>query len=133
VARVSENPTLREILEGYKRFNAWELQEEKKELPQLTIEESLTQFFELCDLMHALAPDVEQIPKVCCDLGTAKDKKKSAKYDSIIIPQRVVCQKCGAVDQYEIGAMGRMALIADLLMQAEPKLQQFRREDQRVQ
>ena len=72
-------------------------------------------------------------PKVYCDLGTAKDKKKSAKYDSIIIPQRVVCQKCGAVDQYEIGAMGRMALIADLLVQAEPKLQQFRREDQRVQ
>ena len=72
-------------------------------------------------------------PKVYCDLGTAKDEKKSAKYDSIIIPQRVVCQKCGAVDQYEISAMGHMALIADLLMRAEPKLQQFRREDQRVQ
>jgi len=72
-------------------------------------------------------------PKVYCDLGTAKDEKKSAKYDSIIIPQRVVCQKCGAVDQYEIGAMGRMALIADLLVQVEPELQQFRREDQRVQ
>jgi tetratricopeptide (TPR) repeat protein len=72
-------------------------------------------------------------PKVYCDLGTAKDEKKSAKYDSIIIPQRVVCQKCGAVDQYEIGAMGHIALIADLLIQAEPELQQFRREDQRVQ
>lgn len=29
--------------------------------------------------------------------------------------------------------MGHMALIADLLVQVEPKLQQFRREDQRVQ
>ena len=72
-------------------------------------------------------------PKVYCDLGTIKDKQKSAKYDSIIIPQRVVCQKCGAVDQYEIGAMGHIALIANLLVQAEPELQLFRREDQRVQ
>jgi len=37
-------------------------------------------------------------PKVYCDLGTLKSRKKSAKYDPIIIPQRVVCQKCGAVD-----------------------------------
>jgi tetratricopeptide (TPR) repeat protein len=72
-------------------------------------------------------------PTVYCDLGTAKDKRKSAKYDPIIIPQRVVCQKCGAVDQYEIGAMGQIALIADLLVQAEPELQHPRREDQRVQ
>ena len=72
-------------------------------------------------------------PKVYCDLGTVKSKKKSAKYDPIVIPQRVVCQKCGAVDQYEIGAMGRIALIADLLLEVEPKLQHLRREDQRVQ
>ena len=72
-------------------------------------------------------------PKVYCDLSTAKSEKKSAKYNPIIIPQRVVCQKCGAVDQYELGAMSQMALIADLLAQVEPKLRQFRREDQRVQ
>jgi len=72
-------------------------------------------------------------PKVYCDPGLAKDKKKSAKYDSIVIPQRVVCQKCGTVDQYEIGAMGHVALIADLLVQVEPKLRHLRREDQRVQ
>jgi tetratricopeptide (TPR) repeat protein len=72
-------------------------------------------------------------PKVYCDLGTAKDEKKSARYDPIIIPQRVVCQKCGATDQYEIGAMGQIALIADLLVHTEPKLEGLRREDQRVQ
>jgi len=54
-------PTLREILEGYERFNAWELEEQKRELRQLTAEESLTQFFELCDLARALALDAEHI------------------------------------------------------------------------
>ena len=72
-------------------------------------------------------------PKVYCDLGTATNKKKSEKYSPIIIPQRVVCQKCGAVDQYEIGGMGQIALLADLLMEVEPELQQLRREDQRIQ
>ncbi len=72
-------------------------------------------------------------PKVYCDLGTVRNKKKAAKYSPIIIPQRVVCQKCGAVDQYEIGAMGHIALLADLMAQADPQLRRFRREDQRVQ
>jgi hypothetical protein len=54
-------PTLREVLEGYRRFNAWELKEQKRELSQLSVEESVTQFFELCDLARALAPDAEQI------------------------------------------------------------------------
>ena len=53
--------TLWEILEGYERFNAWELEEQKRELPRLTVEESLTQFFELCDLARTLAPDAERI------------------------------------------------------------------------
>ena len=56
-----ENPTLRQVLEGYRRFNAWEIEEQRKTLPRLSVEESLTQFFELCDLAHDLAPDVEQI------------------------------------------------------------------------
>ena len=53
--------TLREVLEGYKRFNAWELEEQKSALPRLSIEESLKQYFELCDLARALAPDAEQV------------------------------------------------------------------------
>ncbi len=54
-------PTLRESLEGYKRFNAWELEEQKRKLPCLTIEKSLLQFFELCDLARTLAPNAERV------------------------------------------------------------------------
>jgi tetratricopeptide (TPR) repeat protein len=72
-------------------------------------------------------------PKVYCDLGTIRDKKKRAKYDPIIIPQAVVCSKCGAVDQYELAGMGHIALIADLLAQTAPELGDLRREDQHIQ
>jgi hypothetical protein len=58
---VNEMPTLRETLEGYKRFNDWELEEQKRELPRLTIAESLKQFFELCDLSRALSPHTDQM------------------------------------------------------------------------
>ena len=54
-------PTLQEILEGYKRFNTWEFEEQKRKLPELDVEESLTQFFELCNLARALVPNTEQI------------------------------------------------------------------------
>jgi hypothetical protein len=54
-------PTLQEILEGYKRFNTWEFEEQKRELPELSVEESLTQYFELCDFARALTPYTEQI------------------------------------------------------------------------
>jgi len=53
--------TLREVLEGYKRFNAWEREEQKNALPGLSVEESLRRYFELCDLAHALAPDAAQV------------------------------------------------------------------------
>jgi hypothetical protein len=54
-------PTLREVLEGYRHFNAWELEEQRRELSKLSVKESLTQFFELCDLARALSPDEAQI------------------------------------------------------------------------
>lgn len=54
-------PTLLDVLEGYERFNAWELEEQRRELPSLTVERSLTQFFELCDLARTLAPDMEEV------------------------------------------------------------------------
>ena len=53
--------TLREVLEGYRRFNAWEREEQKNALPGLSVEESLRRYFELCDLAHALAPDAAQL------------------------------------------------------------------------
>ncbi len=52
--------TLREVLEGYKRFNAWELEEQKSALPKLSVEESLRQYFELCALVRALAPNSDR-------------------------------------------------------------------------
>ena len=58
---MAEIPTLRQVLDGYKRFNEWELEEMDRTLPRLTVEESLTQFFELCELGRALAPDSERI------------------------------------------------------------------------
>jgi hypothetical protein len=47
---VQTHPTLQDILEGYQRFNAWEREERMRALSHLTIEQSLTQFFELCSI-----------------------------------------------------------------------------------
>lgn len=55
------SPTLREVLDGYELFNSWELEEQKRELPRLSMEEGLAQFFELCALARVLAPDLEQL------------------------------------------------------------------------
>ena len=71
-------------------------------------------------------------PKVYYDLGTANDDKKKDKYDPLIIPQRVVCPKCGAVDQYELGTMGHVAVTASLLAMRFPDGGSYLREDQRV-
>lgn len=54
-------------------------------------------------------------PKVYYDLGTARDEAKRARYHPVIIPQRVVCSKCGAVDQYELSTLGELALTVSLL------------------
>ena len=54
-------------------------------------------------------------PVVYYDLGTSRNKKKREKYDPLIIPQRVVCPKCGAVDQYELGGFGHIAVMASLM------------------
>ncbi len=71
--------------------------------------------------------------KVYYDLGTHDDEKKRKKYSPVVIPQRVVCRKCGAVDQYELGAMGHIAVTASMLAQNAPRDRQLLREDQRVQ
>ena len=71
-------------------------------------------------------------PKVYCDLNTIQDAEKKTKYDPVIIPQRVVCPKCGAVDQYELGAMGHLALTAALLAMKDPKFGGLLPENQRI-
>jgi hypothetical protein len=50
-------PTLKEVLEGYERFNVWEADEKARTLPQMPIKESVTQFFQLCLLAQSLNPD----------------------------------------------------------------------------
>ena len=49
-------PTLREILQGYRRFNQWQEAEEQRFLPHLSVAESLNQFFELCDFVRPWRP-----------------------------------------------------------------------------
>lgn len=49
------SPTLREMLEGYAVFNAWEAQEQAQTLSQLSTQESLRQYFELCNLASELS------------------------------------------------------------------------------
>ena len=58
---MEEIPTLREVLEGYRQFNAWELAEQERVLSRLSVEEGLTQFVELCALARTLAPDAERV------------------------------------------------------------------------
>lgn len=51
--------SIRETLAAQNRYNLWELKERKLRLPQLTLAESLQQFFELQQLMNALAPEAQ--------------------------------------------------------------------------
>ena len=53
----SGNPTLREVIAGYERFNEWEITERRGELPRLSIEDALRQFFELCSFARSFRPD----------------------------------------------------------------------------
>ncbi len=55
--KLSTSPTLKEILVGYKQFNEWESAELARTLPELSIDESINQFFQLCALTVELAPD----------------------------------------------------------------------------
>jgi tetratricopeptide (TPR) repeat protein len=71
-------------------------------------------------------------PKVYCDIPTLRNENKLAKYDPLIIPQRVICPKCGAVDQYELSPMAQMAIMAGVLSSANPELELLR-PDQQIQ
>lgn len=43
-----------ELLAGYRRFNAWENEEQMMDLPRLSVEAGLSQFFQLCSLARQL-------------------------------------------------------------------------------
>jgi len=61
LCELREIPTLRDVLEGYKLFNAWEFKEQRGDLQTLSVAKSLTQYCDPCKLAHALAPNAEQI------------------------------------------------------------------------
>lgn len=72
-------------------------------------------------------------PKVYYDLGTARDDEKLAKYSPVIIPQRVTCSKCGAVDQYEVAPMSRLAVTVGLMLEGKSGSPGLLPKDQPVQ
>lgn len=71
--------------------------------------------------------------RVYYDTFTLNNPKKREKYDPLVIPERVVCPKCGAVDQYELGAMGHLAITANMMAGINPVGITRLREDQRIQ
>lgn len=52
-------PTLQDVLLGFRRFNQWQEEEAVEQLPQMTVAEGLEQFFELCDLVRGWRPEPE--------------------------------------------------------------------------
>ena len=71
-------------------------------------------------------------PTVYFDLGTARDKKKIEKYEPLIIPQRVSCPKCGAIDQYELSGTGQIAIMANMMAAYSPEAGTTLRPDQQI-
>jgi len=54
-------PNLQDLIAGYNVLNAWELEEKRDRLPQLTVEESLRQYLEMCGLVQHVSPEAEAI------------------------------------------------------------------------
>jgi hypothetical protein len=57
------------------------------------------------------------VEKVYCDLGTVDRRKRGEEvpYSEFIIPERITCPKCGAVDQYELTGDAYLAFTAQLM------------------
>lgn len=57
------------------------------------------------------------VETVYYDIPTAERRERGEKvpYSPYVIPQRIVCPKCGALDQYELGDMGHVKLAAEMV------------------
>jgi tetratricopeptide (TPR) repeat protein len=57
------------------------------------------------------------VGRVYCDLGTLERRRQGEQtpYDEYVITRRIVCPKCGAVDQYELAGEAYLALTAEVL------------------
>ena len=58
-----------------------------------------------------------QIETIYCDLGTMdrRDKGEPTPFSEYVIPHRITCPKCGAVDQYRLSNLAYMTLMAEML------------------
>lgn len=58
-----------------------------------------------------------RVERVLCDIGTVDRQKRGEQtpYDEFIIPQRITCPKCGAVDQYQLTPFANLALTAEMM------------------
>jgi tetratricopeptide (TPR) repeat protein len=58
-----------------------------------------------------------RVETIYLDLGTQERRARgeSTPYSEWVIPQRITCSKCGAVDQYELTSMAYLALTAEML------------------
>jgi tetratricopeptide (TPR) repeat protein len=65
-----------------------------------------------CDFVRPHAVDL-----IYFDMGTQERKARGedVPYSEFIIPQRIVCPRCGAVDRYELGGEAHLAMTAELL------------------
>lgn len=54
-------PGLQDLIAGYNVLNAWELAEKRRRLPQLTVEESVRQYLEMCELVRHVSAGAEAI------------------------------------------------------------------------
>ncbi len=59
------------------------------------------------------------VATVYYDLATLERREKGepTPYSEFIIPQRITCPKCGAIDQYELSSMAYIALMVEVLKQ----------------
>ncbi|MCC6177191.1 MAG: SEC-C domain-containing protein [Chloroflexi bacterium] len=57
------------------------------------------------------------IETIYCDLATQgrRQRGEQTPFDEWVIPQRITCQKCGAVDQYELSSLAYITLTAELV------------------
>jgi tetratricopeptide (TPR) repeat protein len=57
------------------------------------------------------------IETIYCDLATQERRQRGEEtpYDEWVIPQRITCRKCGAVDQYELSSLAYITLTAELV------------------
>jgi hypothetical protein len=54
-------PSVREIVAGYEAVNAWEQEEKRRQLPTLTIEESIRHYLDMWDLVRSISPEAEDL------------------------------------------------------------------------